>query len=460
MAEAKRPVFVEEVQWLTVLPWLRLFRSFRMAIHPPKLLMALILVVLIYLCGRVIDAAFGPQAYDGEVAAYRLLPADEFAELIKLRDAKSESQNDGVVKRPKGVFETALEFDLEAFDRLVGAATSLRFGFSEVLRGPKADPNTVAGAIRDMIVVTPGWLYHHHRGFMFIYGATCLLLFGIFGGAISRLAALHATGCAASSLGALRFAIFRLFWFLLTPVFPLIVVGLLGLLMLVGGFVFFNIPGLDILGGLVYFIALFFGLLIAMLLLMLAAGGHMFYPALAVEGTDTFDAVSRSFGYVIGKPWHWLFYTMLSIVYGAATYLFVGAVIFLSLLATHHFVSMGVVAEAAEGVSKYEAITQSPRLGQLIYSVDWEQQTGFTGRATAGLIWVWVFLLTASLGAFAISFYFSANTWIYLLLRRSNDGTAFDEIHQDRHPARPAPAPEKVEPEQENKDAEAGDAES
>src|SRR5438045_9718837 len=47
----------------------------------------------------------------------------------------------------------------------------------------------------------------------------------------------------------------------------------------------------------------------------------------------------------------------------------------------------------------------------------------------AFLIMLWNFLLIGLLGAFAISFYFSANTIIYYLMRREVDATELEDVY-------------------------------
>ena len=50
----------------------------------------------------------------------------------------------------------------------------------------------------------------------------------------------------------------------------------------------------------------------------------------------------------------------------------------------------------------------------------------------AFLISFWVNLVIAILGAFAISFYFSANTIIYYLMRQEADTTALDDVYLEQ----------------------------
>ena len=60
------------------------------------------------------------------------------------------------------------------------------------------------------------------------------------------------------------------------------------------------------------------------------------------------------------------------------------------------------------------------------YSCHEKQEIG------ARLIWLWVHLAIAMLGAFAICFYFSANTIIYYLMRREVDATDLDDVYLEQ----------------------------
>jgi len=54
-------------------------------------------------------------------------------------------------------------------------------------------------------------------------------------------------------------------------------------------------------------------------------GATMFFPTISVEGSDSFDALSRSFSYLYAKPWHYFWYQLVAFVYGAITTAFVWA---------------------------------------------------------------------------------------------------------------------------------------
>nr|HPR08647.1 hypothetical protein [Denitromonas sp.] len=60
-----------------------------------------------------------------------------------------------------------------------------------------------------------------------------------------------------------------------------------------------GVPVLDVIGGFLFGFMLFLGSVAAVFLLALAFGCHLLTPAVAVEDADAFDAVSRSFSYLV-----------------------------------------------------------------------------------------------------------------------------------------------------------------
>jgi hypothetical protein len=541
-ASARR-VRVEEVDWPSLLPFLRLFRSFRMAIHPAKLFTALLLVILLYLSGRLLDAMWGRVAYPGEIARHMTSPPDDFNNWLQARevdglsdlrvwlygvegadealkssdpfsaatrlinrrydtlrqrmtsaaprseagrreiDAGLESlertRSERIARireiEPDGVFDTALRFEVNAFERLLDSAMSLHLGYGELLRSgargraatpdlltppaggaPAAQP-TIVGSLRDMFFVVPFWLFDAHPGFLAAYCLIGFILWTLLGGAIARMAALHATRDERIGPSAgVRFSTQRWPSFVFAPVIPLIVAASIGVVLFLFGLLFFGLPRVhrvtDVLGGLIFAIVILLALVVALLLIGLVMGANLLYPAVAVDGADGFDANSRAFNYVTGRPWQLLFYTLAALVYGAITYLFVATVVFLTLLLAHFLVGWGagLFMGAAGGAARFDHLFREPDFGRLTYSPDWGTLRT-TGKVAAVLIMVWTYLFIGLLGAYAVSYYFTAQTWIYLLLRRSADGTEFDDVFI----APPVPAaatetsarpPDKVEP--------------
>ncbi len=514
MPQPIQRVRLEEIDWASALPVLRLFRSFRMALHAPKLMVALLLVLLLYLGGWALDEVAGARGrvYPGELEQYSSLSPAQFDEWLtsrqywlkerltgELRDivpdvhaiplkslpkavlpqinAYFAQRYDALVRQklppaqfrrslddlrrerlskiqalralePKGVFATGLAAELDGFQRMIRAATSLNLGLTALAGIAPMGRSSVIGAVRDMLVTIPVWLAWRHTWFLLIYGIYGLGLWALFGGALARMSALDAAGQGQGGLTgrAFAFAGRRWVWLLLAPLLPVILVGLIALVLILGGALLFNWPGLDVLGGLGFGLALLLGLMIALLVIGLAGGFGLLYPALAVEGADAIDAVSRAFNYLYRQPFRWSFYTILTLVYGAVCQLFLTVVVFLTLAATHFFVGLLVLRDTVPGLNRFEAIMPAPVLGALSYDMDSSVLSPLAKMAGV-LVGIWVHLCIGLLAAFAIAFYFSAHTWIYLFLRHGSDGTALEEITGDgpaggrELPPEPAPAP-------------------
>jgi hypothetical protein len=286
-----------------------------------------------------------------------------------------------------------------------------------------------------------------------------LALWSLLGGVLARMAALQATrDDRAGPANAARFAFSRWPWFVLTPLIPLLVVAVLWAVLYVFGLVFYGIPYvnvvLSLVGSLFFFVALLIGVGMALLLIGYALAFNLLYPAIAVEGTDGFDANSRAFSYVVGRPWHLLFYSFVALIYGAITYLFLGTVVFLALRFTQHAVGSGagLFIDGMQGGSPFAEMLPAPEFGRLTYGLDaWPTLTPWA-KVAALLTMLWSYLLIGLLAAYAVSYYFSAQTWIYLLLRRSADGTDFSDVYVE--PIAPleadndhvAPPPDKIDP--------------
>jgi len=77
---------------------------------------------------------------------------------------------------------------------------------------------------------------------------------------------------------------------------------------------------------------------------------------------------------------------------------------------------------------KLEAIWPTPQFDNLQPAINW---AGLNWSETigAGLMWIWVALVSAAVLAFAISFFYSVNTTIYFLLRNKVDATDMEDVY-------------------------------
>lgn len=337
--------------------------------------------------------------------------------------------------RPGGVFNQALNVKINAFHNLINAARQFRFGFSEIDPRAKLDLDnpTIFGSVRLAAYELPAWLWNAHPWFFAIWLLVFVAVWSLLGGAISRLTVVDAaTGDRLSMSDGMHYAYRRWLNYALSPLLPLIVVALIALL-IAGGGLLFHVPGLDIVGAVLIVFAIPLGLLMAFFLIGWVGSVHLMYPALSAEGTDAFDSISRSYSYVLARPWRFILYALLSLGYGVATYLFVGLFVFLTLY---------LVQVAGSAWAPLDRIFPSPQLGQLTYEVD-TSGLATTERIAAVIVKVYVFLTIGLVAAYAISFYFSAWSLVYLIMRHRCDGTDMSEVYIERDPA--ADAPPKVE---------------
>jgi hypothetical protein len=438
MAEHNQRVVLDGIDWRSSLPFLRLFRSFAMAIQPGRLLLSLMLVLLLYLGGTAMDFAWGERVNPNELQAYALKDAQQYDDWLV--DTEADPHTDYI-------FKTLLNEQVSAFDQLVVSATSLNFGLSDLAAGKGADSGGVIGALASMVVRIPGWLYATHPGFLVVFLLYAFALTALIGTAICRVAAMDACRNEhISAFAGLRYALNHWVQVMIAPLIPLGLFVVIKLVLALAGWVFFNLMVLDIIGAVIFGLLLLLGFIATMLLIGLAFGVNLLTPAIAVEATDAFDAVSRAYNYVVGRPWRYLFYTAVMIVYGAVTYMLVGLVVFSTIWLTRNCLSAGAVGEVAENVTRLDAVMPQPKWGSLLAEAQWDQLDK-SGTVSAALVMVWSRLLIALLPAFAVSYYFNAQTWVYLLLRRSADLVEYDEVYVEPDPDDLAPpASDKIEP--------------
>ena len=473
----------------------RLFRCFHMAIQPGKLCLALVLVLLTYLGGKMLDGLWGPQVLSGEFVHSRgssLAEFDEYCEeqdgrtrskmLTLLRRARIDYEGDRAIAstelygtaekllrerraelmddvraehpdvsasrgeaidridarfndyfgdlrelRPRGVFETALEVKRQSVFRMAQASINPRTLF---------EPERMLDPVQDLIALGP-WLWRAHSGFLIVYFIMAGLIWSILGGAIHRMAVVEAAdGPPAGAGDALLFVRRRWLHYIFAPLTPLLIVLAIGAVMALVGWIVFNIPVLNVIGGILFVFALLAGFVMALLLVGWAAGVSLMYPALSAEGSEAFDAISRSYSYVFARPWRLLWYAAVSLVYGAATFMFVGLFMFLLRYVTQHTVGLG-----SEEIG---AMMGQPAFGQLLYAPDFTAFEG-TDKLTAIFVFVWMQLFLLLIAAYAVSLFISATSTIYLLVRHDCDGTALQDVYFEPEP-RDAEAVEKVEP--------------
>lgn len=251
------------------------------------------------------------------------------------------------------------------------------------------------------------------RGMVCLWFVSMLLVWSFFGGMICRTVALRLTADESESLGELwTFMKTRGTGFASSIV--IVTLGILCCLMpiwFIG--LMFKVPVLDYLVALFFPVVLLFGLFAMILLIGLWFGWPLLFSAVATEGTDGFDSVSRMFSYLYQRPLHYLLYWIVAGLLG-----FLGYV-----LLSIFFKGTVFLATQIGGFPE--------RLDDAV------------GSIPLNLIQTWSNLSLLILLAYAFSWFLTSGTAIYLLLRRSVDATPFDEVHRQGAAAEnPLNAPE------------------
>lgn len=209
-----------------------------------------------------------------------------------------------------------------------------------------------------------------------------------------NLSSRKALGFAAAKFPSILAAWFGPILFTLVIVLGLLVAGLL-----------FRVPGLNVLAGALYGVALLLGAAVVFLTLGFLLAQSMLAPAVVIENSDAIDAIQRAYAYLVCRPGRFIAYALILILQGFAA-------VFVAAILTHLTLEWtGALTGAWSG---------GPILAR-------SNASGSTSVAAA-LAGIWRSLMIALFAGFILSFHASASTLLYLALRRVNDDQDMEDI--------------------------------
>lgn len=374
-ADANRPPSappLHAVSWRDLCPWLLLFRTFSVAIAPSVLALGTVAVLIVPLGWRLAAMIALSDETPTEVrqmgASWEALPWEQ---------AEPPVIANTLVAR---AFGPTMQF----FDRLRLLGAQLRDELMALNMGACC--------------------------YLLIGMAWTLLVASLLGGAISRKSVVVLGREDRVSLGdALRHAGRRLGGYLLAPLYPLLIValltagcGALGLLM--------RVSALAAVASFLWPLALLAGAAIAILLVGVFVGWPLMWGAVsAEEDGEAFEALSRAYSYVYGRPLHLAFYAVVATIVGALGLAVVRLFVHATLDATIAAVDWGAAGEMQEMVRSGGADWMRRTAATLVNA-----QNTFVGAMTAG---------------FQFAFFWVASAAIYLLIRSDVDHTELDEVY-------------------------------
>jgi hypothetical protein len=301
----------------------------------------------------------------------------------------------------------------------------------------------------DMFSAGVSWL-----SFLFLLfcGIWELFVWGLIGGAITRIAALKFTRDEAPGpVAAVSHVIGKLPSYSLPPLIALggaavfgIQLAILGVLMRLGIFAF--------LAGLAWPFVLLLGLLMAILLLGALVGWPLMWATISVEGTDALDALSRSYAYTYQRPWRLLWYVLVVTVLAAVSMCVVKLFALTSIALGDWSVDWGLdtysMNEVVRPVSAPPdnapglpppAMSDAPNDGspqpaatETNTNDEPQDNPGIFRRTARQAIYFWKSLMAALAAGYQAGFLWVAAVGVYLLLRRDIDGVQTSEVFIDQ----------------------------
>ena len=415
--------------WLEASGLLHLFRVLGLAVQPAKLGIMLGAIILTFTLGTVLDFFWTVNGGIGEDAVARFV--------ISRASGGTHEDPEG----EHGIFHVWREHERRCVLGLMGSSIPGASVAAGTPVGIYVQSHSAAQPLSNLADAGYGfwWLFRMHPCYFVLFGAGCLLIWSCAGGAVCRLAAVQfARDEKLGMRQGLSYARTHLFdGFVLSPCIPLGIIAALMLALALFG-AFLRIPFLgDLLGGILFVLPLFGGVAIALLLIGTLVGGHLFWPAVATEGQDAYDAFSRGLSYAFTKPWKTILYAVIATVYASICWLFVNLFTFLALTLARGIVAWGTspfgwwrrgTGDAA--VAKLELLWP---LGGANALYRWPDTTDIAWHEYISVFFIaiYVLLVIAMMWSFLASFYFSGCTAVYFLLRRDVDKTDLDDIYID-----------------------------
>ncbi len=271
---------IREIRWNELFPWLGLVRAVRLAFAPRMLILAALGLAATSAGWRVIGYVF------------------EGTDQPALKELTTHSFEPGSMlpSEPPGVSISVLD-----------PATSAAQWPWNVLSSP----------FRELFEVNKWNVTVALFTYLLLCGLWAVIVWSLFGGALMRIAALWFTREDRLSFrkALLGWAVFKWPAYVGGPLFPLlgvllavIPIALLGILLKLDA-------GVLVLG-IVWPLVLACGFFLAILLVGLLFGWPLMWPTISAEGTDSFDALSRSYSYTYQRPVHYLFYAAVAGILG------------------------------------------------------------------------------------------------------------------------------------------------
>ena len=399
------------------LAFARSFQSFKMAIAPARMVIALATVLLICLIGWLMDFTAVIGRDWTETKAIEIIDFSSTADLRPYANNPQKFLSDieqyRMDRRFDGVFATLWHFGAARFN---SATVSL----------VRLEITNLALNIW-MCALAIVWAVRFHPVYSIIYFILIAMVVCISGGAICRSAALEfARGEKPGLTESLGFGLKKFKSLVTAPLVLTAITAGFGAVVYLAGLIGNISYAGELFIALTLAAALVFGLLTLLFLIGSIAGANLVFPVIAYEGSDGYEAISRSFCYVYTHSWWMFFYTAIAAAFGTISYLFVRLFAFGLLITTYTLIDFGIFNQP-EMPGKLARIWARPDFFNLVGHTP--DPTGATESIAAFIIYITVLLVVGLVVAFVISFYFCSSTIVYALMRRKVDNVDMSRVY-------------------------------
>ncbi len=391
------------VAWSELLPWLLLFRCFRISIGLRPLLLSSVAGLLTILGWSLLGLLFsGNPEVAEQHRAYNGCPWNTFAAAaddvgavpgLKSWDSvrKGEAENSIVHRDTNPIVGT-----WEHLSRPFREALTLNMGRGRAFQASKL-------------------------AYSLLCALWALAVWALAGGAVTRAAAVQLTcGERVGWGGMIGYAKARWKAYAWAPLFPFLFVLFGVFLVAVFGLLLMRWNGGVFLAGILWPLVLAGGFLTTLLLAGLAFGWPLMFATISTEGTDSFDALSRSYAYVFQRPLHYFFYAVVVTVVGVLGWLVVFG--FSQTL-------IGLATGAACWGSGGQFVFSLEPAPHVFYQFSDGEAPSHVGWLGDLLIRSWNDCVRLLAIGYLYSYFWVSASGIYLLLRRDVDDTEIDEVY-------------------------------
>lgn len=455
MADPSRRVILDGVEYSQIFQFPKLLGACTAALQPSRLLIGLIMVTAVLTFGRIWDAATSATVHpDGlsmgnwsieDAASHQDLLRDAMRRFAPSDEVPPEGQSwptlhprevlEGIQRHAATGIESSFYENADearvAYEHYVSRIRPLTpmkvfeatiehvsISFRHLIRGTiRFAPLEVFQGFRGLGWQLPQALWREHRLFGLALGVLTLLVYILGGGALSRMAACEFAGHVSLKLDeAVDFAMLHWIRLGIAVILPLALVAVLGVfIMLLGALML--VPILDILGGVLYGVALLIGLVLAFVLVGYAGAFGLILPAVACENCDGPDAGQKAISFLYLRPLHMIGYALVG---------FIGLVIGYLVVSLFAMILLNTTALLFGVMSSHPALSAVGGAQWLDLSMSEGDLGG--GRIASGLIMFWQTVVICLVASYVVSYICDVCTRIFLLLRRACDDQDIEEI--------------------------------